>query len=111
MVFFQAEEAEREERKKLESIREEERRKEEERIRLEEERQVGLVVFIDGNFEPSLSLRLLLCKVCDQQNSLWLSIAYIFNLAFCCSVLFELQSYSVISTVDPSFVTLSAWQK
>lgn len=47
--FFKAEEAEREERKKLESKREEERRKEEERIRLEEERQVGLVVVTDGN--------------------------------------------------------------
>lgn len=72
--MFQAEEAEREERKKLESKREEERRKEEERLRLEEERQVGLVVFIDGNFEPGLSLSFLLQKSCDQQNSLWLSL-------------------------------------
>lgn len=53
--MFKAEEAEREERRKLESKREEERRKEEERIRLEEEREVGLVAFTDGNFEPSLS--------------------------------------------------------
>ncbi|KAI1238085.1 hypothetical protein IHE44_0012797 [Lamprotornis superbus] len=39
LTKLQAEEAEREERRKLESKREEERRKEEERIRLEEERQ------------------------------------------------------------------------
>lgn len=89
--MFKAEEAEREERRKLESKREEERRKEEERIRLEEERQVGLIAFMDGNFEPSLSWRLLLCKFCDSKT-LWCSM--LLHTSFVCFVapfLYELQ--------------------
>lgn len=50
----------------MESKREEERRKEEERIRLEEERQVGIIVFISGNTEPALLLGLLLGEFCEQ---------------------------------------------
>lgn len=60
---------------------------------------MGLVVFIDGNFEPGLSLRLFLCKFCDQQNALWLSL-YCIHLLFIWGVSPFCLNYSYIQLFE-----------